>query len=57
MCAKVWEEITVPGYPSGLRYAKKAGANPHFLEVGYFQELVLAPFDEVFQEQHRAIYL
>ena len=32
---------------------KKAGAKPHFLDVGYFQELVawqLALFDEVFQE-------
>ena len=50
MCAKVWEEITVPVYPSGLRYAKKAGANPHFLDAKYFEEQVLAPFDQAFQE-------
>jgi uncharacterized protein YecE (DUF72 family) len=38
MCTKVWEEITVPVYPSGLRYAKKAGRNPHFLDAKYFEE-------------------
>ena len=50
MCAKVWEEITVPVFLSGLRYAKKAGPNPHFLDAQYFQDQVLAPFDEAFQE-------
>ena len=49
-CAKVWEEITVPAYSSGLRYAKKSGANPHFLDTGYFCEQVLAPFAEAFQQ-------
>jgi uncharacterized protein YecE (DUF72 family) len=49
MCTKVWEEITVPVYPSGLRYAKKAGPNPHFLDAKYFEEQVLSPFDEAFQ--------
>ena len=49
-CAKVWEEITVPAYPSGLRYAKQFGANPHFLDAGYFIEQVLAPFAEAFNE-------
>ncbi|HJR76608.1 MAG TPA: DUF72 domain-containing protein [Nitrospiraceae bacterium] len=48
-CAKVWEEITVPVYPSGLRYAKKSGANPHFLDAGYFMEQVVPPFAEAFQ--------
>jgi uncharacterized protein YecE (DUF72 family) len=33
-CAKVWEEITVPVYPSGLRYRNKAGPNPQFLGPG-----------------------
>jgi uncharacterized protein YecE (DUF72 family) len=50
MCSKVWEETTVPAYPSGLRYAKKAGLNPHFLDAKYFAEQVLTPFDEVFQD-------
>lgn len=50
VCAKVWEEITVPAYPSGLRYAKKFGANPHFLDAEYFIEQVLAPFGEAFEE-------
>ncbi|HXK40388.1 MAG TPA: DUF72 domain-containing protein, partial [Candidatus Paceibacterota bacterium] len=45
-----WEEITVPAYPSGLRYAKKAGPNPHFLDAKYVEEQVLSPFDEAFQE-------
>jgi uncharacterized protein YecE (DUF72 family) len=50
MCTKVWEEITVPVFPSGLRYAKKAGKNPYFLDAQYFQEQVLAPFNEAFRE-------
>jgi hypothetical protein len=41
--------ITVPVFPSGLRYLKKAGPNPHFLNATYFDEQVLAPFDEAFQ--------
>ncbi len=44
-CAKVWEEITVPVFSSGLRYAKKAGTNPRFLDASYFLDTVLAPFD------------
>ena len=48
-CAKVWEEITVPIYPSGLRYAKKSGVNPHFLDAHYFEDQVLAAFDQAFQ--------
>jgi uncharacterized protein YecE (DUF72 family) len=49
-CSKVWEEITVPVYPAGLRYRKKAGPNPHFLDVDYFLEMVLPPFDEAFRD-------
>jgi uncharacterized protein YecE (DUF72 family) len=49
-CAKVWEEITVPVFPSGLRYAKKAGPNRYFLDATYFTEMVLAPFDQAFAE-------
>src|SRR5687768_6301236 len=49
-CAKVWEDITVPVFPSGLRHAKKAGPNPHFLDASYFIDRVLAPFDEAFQD-------
>jgi uncharacterized protein YecE (DUF72 family) len=49
-CAKVWEEITVPIYASGLRYRSKAGPNPHFLDPDYFLDQVLAPFDQAFQE-------
>ncbi len=49
-CAKVWQEITVPVFPSGLRYRKMAGPNPHFLDLEYFLEMVLPPFDEAFQE-------
>jgi uncharacterized protein YecE (DUF72 family) len=48
-CAKVWEEITIPVYPSGLRYRAKAGPNPHFLDADYFLRQVLPPFDEAFQ--------
>jgi hypothetical protein len=49
-CAKVWEEITVPVYPSGLRYAKKTGANPRFMDASYFIDMVLPPFDEAFRD-------
>ena len=49
-CAKVWEEITVPVYPSSLRYRSKAGPNPHFLDAEYFMDQVLAPFDAAFQK-------
>jgi uncharacterized protein YecE (DUF72 family) len=49
-CAKVWEEITVPIYPSGLRYRSKTGPNSHFLDPDYFLTQVLAPFDEAFRE-------
>jgi hypothetical protein len=61
-CAKVWEDITVPVYPSGLRYAKKSGVNPHFLDAAYFEDQVLAPFDQAFQSHtgplpHRPLHL
>ena len=39
----------MPVYPSGLRYAMKSGANPHFLDAHYFEDQVLAPFDQAFQ--------
>jgi uncharacterized protein YecE (DUF72 family) len=48
-CAKVWEEITIPVYPPGLRYRSKAGANPRFLDAEYFLDQVLAPFDQAFR--------
>ena len=37
------------GLPSGLRYAKKSGANPRFLDANCFEDQVLAPFDQAFQ--------
>jgi uncharacterized protein YecE (DUF72 family) len=46
----VWEDITVPIFPSGLRYGKKAGPNRHFLDPTYFAEMVLAPFEQAFRE-------
>lgn len=49
VCPKVWEEVTVPVYPAGLRYRGKAGPNPRFLDARHFMDQVLAPFDEVFQ--------
>jgi uncharacterized protein YecE (DUF72 family) len=49
-CSKVWEEVTVPVFPPGLRYRKKAGPNPRFLDVEYFVEMVLPPFDEAFRD-------
>lgn len=49
VCAKVWEEITVPVYTSGLRYRAKAGPNPHFLDAEYFLDQVLTPFEQAFR--------
>jgi len=49
-CAKVWEEITVPAFSPGLRSGARAGPNPHFLDADYFQDLVMAPFNEAFLE-------
>ena len=40
----------MPIFPSGLRYAKKAGPNPRFLDASYFIDMVLAPFNESFRE-------
>ena len=48
-CAKVWEEITIPLFPPGLRYRNKAGPNPRFLDADYFLEQVLAPFEQAFK--------
>jgi uncharacterized protein YecE (DUF72 family) len=48
-CAKVWEEITIPEFPPGLRYRTKAGQNPRFLDADYFLEQVLPPFAEGFE--------
>jgi uncharacterized protein YecE (DUF72 family) len=45
-CAKVWEEITIPLYPPGLRYRAKAGPNPRYLDADYFLSQVLPPFEE-----------
>lgn len=47
-CAKVWEELTIPLYPPGLRYRDKAGPNPRFLDAEYFLSQVLPPFQEAF---------
>jgi uncharacterized protein YecE (DUF72 family) len=48
VCAKVWEEITIPEFPPGLRYRSKAGPNPRFLDADYFLDQVLPPFTEAF---------
>jgi len=46
-CSKVWEELTIPAYARLSRYGSKAGkANPRFLDVGTFQDLVLGPAQE-----------
>jgi uncharacterized protein YecE (DUF72 family) len=46
-CSKVWEELTIPAYAKLPRFGSKAGkANPRFLDVSAFQDLVLAPARE-----------
>lgn len=47
ICAKVWEEITIPAFASHPRYGQKAGKpNPRFLDAALCEELVLAPARE-----------
>lgn len=50
VCSKVWEEITIPVFPPGLRYRNKAGPNKRFLDIDYFVEMVLPPYAEAFQD-------
>ena len=45
----MWEEVTVPVFPSGLRY-RKAGPNAHFLDASHFIEHVLPPYEDVFRD-------
>jgi uncharacterized protein YecE (DUF72 family) len=49
-CSKVWEEVTVPIFPPGLRYRSKTGPNPHFLDVDYFVQQVLPPYQQAFRD-------
>ena len=50
-CSKVWEEITIPKFPSHPRYGNNAGrVNPHFLDADYFNEQVLPPYAQAFAE-------
>ncbi len=45
MCAKVWEEITIPTYATHARYGIKAGQrNPNFLNADALIKLVLQPY-------------
>ena len=47
ICAKVWEEVTIPAFAGHPRYGQKAGkANPRFLDAALCEELVLAPARE-----------
>lgn len=53
MCFKVWEEITIPGFASHVRYGIKAGQpNLRFLDAKLFNDLVLAPYREAKFEPH-----
>jgi len=47
ICAKVWEEVTIPAFAGHPRYGQKAGReNPRFLDAALCEELVLAPARE-----------
>lgn len=47
ICAKVWEEVTIPAFAGHPRYGQKAGKpNPRFLDAALCEELVLAPARE-----------
>ncbi len=53
MCFKVWQEITIPGFASHVRYGSKAGQpNPRFLDAKLFNDLVLTPYREARFEPH-----
>ena len=44
ICAKVWEEVTIPAFATHPRYGQKAGKENHrFLDAALCEELVLAP--------------
>lgn len=46
---KVWQQVTMPGFPRHPRYGENAGArNEDFLDAGLFTEAVHAPVVEAF---------
>jgi uncharacterized protein YecE (DUF72 family) len=51
VCSKVWEEVTVPVFASGLRYRSRSGPNPHFLDADFFQDQVLTPYREALRDK------
>lgn len=58
MCAKVWEEITIPTYAKHVRYGAKAGRpNPRFLDPRAFIDLVLLPYRAANFEKHAGPFL
>jgi len=58
MCAKVWEEITIPTYAKHARYGVKAGQpNPRFLDAAAFIDFVLTPYQEANFHTHTGPFL
>jgi len=58
MCFKVWEEITIPRFPTLPRYGPKAGkTNPHFLDAELFCNMVLPPYRESAFESHMGPFI
>jgi uncharacterized protein YecE (DUF72 family) len=58
MCAKVWEEITIPTYATHARYGIKAGQrNPNFLNADAFIKLVLQPYRDARFGPHTGPFL
>jgi uncharacterized protein YecE (DUF72 family) len=51
VCSKVWEEVTVPMFSSGLRSALRSGPNPHFLDAAFFTDQVLPPYRDAFADK------
>lgn len=48
---KVWQRVTMPGYPRHPRYGDKAGSrNPDFLNAELFEEAVHAPVRSAFSQ-------
>ena len=46
---KVWQQVTMPGFPRHPRYGAKAGSkNPDFLDPALFAEAVYAPVVQAF---------
>lgn len=58
MCAKVWQEITIPVYAKHPRYGPHAGQrNPTFLDPKTFIDFVLKPYRDAHFQPHAGPFI